>query len=678
MSQRKKYRIKIEIKDKIATCLTELPIVCGNADYEVEFAFDEEWNEHEVKTATFVVNGELELKVFSGNICEIPVIQNSLIARVGVFAGTIDDGTLSTSTPAIVHCRPCATDGNTTPAPPKDDVYNQIIELLKETTKGPQGEQGEKGEQGEQGEKGEQGPQGEQGEQGPQGEQGYTPKKGIDYWTEEDKKDIEEYVDNEIAEYNLEGVKTTAEEAKETANDIYDLAVESLKVANTALNKTKELEEAEVEIEFDGVYDPENNKAATVDTVARKVAEIVAESPEDFDTLKEMSDWISEHADDASAMNTAIKKNADDIEAVKNYVDKGFVAKFDGSKETGDNRYTVYGQQLGVEKNVPYSSSGKEFALAQYVSGGNLVVATPRSDNHATTKKYVDEGFVGKVTETSTLQRAYGIDTDGTQKVFNTSVNPFSDALVRFGSGGVVRVGEPKGDTDATPKQYVDEGFVIKESQKQNWLAGQTTLYATTYDSYGTPSQATAYVTQTPISGRIPRWNGRSCLTTEAPTSDTECANKKYVDDLISNLQSQVFDLVYPVGSIYITVSEVSPATLFGGEWEQMMDRFLIGAGGTYLVEETGGASTHSHTLESGFAKILPNLTSEYSYATRKTGIPSTQAWTDEYRNTTSDETWSKPSSSYSMTSGIALGGSTDKASNLPPFIAVYMWKRIA
>lgn len=125
-------RITIEIKNKIATCLTELPVVCGNADYEVEFAFDEEWNEHEIKTATFVVNGELELKVFSGNVCEMPVLQNTLIARIGVFAGTIDDGTLSTSTPAIVHCKPSATCGNATPAPPKDDVYNQIIKRINE------------------------------------------------------------------------------------------------------------------------------------------------------------------------------------------------------------------------------------------------------------------------------------------------------------------------------------------------------------------------------------------------------------------------------------------------------------------------------------------------------------------------------------------------------------------
>lgn len=128
-------RITIEIKDKIATCLTTLPVVCGNSDYVIDFLFDEEWNKHNIKTATFVVNGAIEYRVFNGTVCEMPVFQDTLVALVGVFAGTIDDGTLSTSTPAIVRCRKCVTDGDSVPTPPKDDVYNQIIELLDELTR---------------------------------------------------------------------------------------------------------------------------------------------------------------------------------------------------------------------------------------------------------------------------------------------------------------------------------------------------------------------------------------------------------------------------------------------------------------------------------------------------------------------------------------------------------------
>ncbi len=48
-------------------------------------------------------------------------------------------------------------------------------------------------------------------------------------------------------------------------------------------------------------------------TVTDAIAEVVNGAPEDFDTLKEISDWISGHADDASAMNTAISDNTTNI-----------------------------------------------------------------------------------------------------------------------------------------------------------------------------------------------------------------------------------------------------------------------------------------------------------------------------------------------------------------------------
>lgn len=44
-------------------------------------------------------------------------------------------------------------------------------------------------------------------------------------------------------------------------------------------------------------------------TVNSAIAEIVAKSPEDFNTLKEIADWIDDHEDSASAMNTAIQAN---------------------------------------------------------------------------------------------------------------------------------------------------------------------------------------------------------------------------------------------------------------------------------------------------------------------------------------------------------------------------------
>ena len=54
--------------------------------------------------------------------------------------------------------------------------------------------------------------------------------------------------------------------------------------------------------------------------VTAKIAEIVANAPEDLDTLKEIADWISSHANDAAAMNTAISTNTSDIATLKTSV----------------------------------------------------------------------------------------------------------------------------------------------------------------------------------------------------------------------------------------------------------------------------------------------------------------------------------------------------------------------
>ena len=48
-------------------------------------------------------------------------------------------------------------------------------------------------------------------------------------------------------------------------------------------------------------------KTETDNKITEKVAEIVAGAPEDFDTLKEMSDWIASHENSAAEMNSAIQ-----------------------------------------------------------------------------------------------------------------------------------------------------------------------------------------------------------------------------------------------------------------------------------------------------------------------------------------------------------------------------------
>lgn len=63
-------------------------------------------------------------------------------------------------------------------------------------------------------------------------------------------------------------------------------------------------------------------------------------------------------------------------------------------------------------------------------------------------------------------------------------------------------------------------------------------------------------------------------------------------------------DKIYPVGSIYMSVYSTDPGELFGGEWTQLEDTFLLGAGSSYSVNHVndstptidGGEATHKHT----------------------------------------------------------------------------------
>ena len=73
--------------------------------------------------------------------------------------------------------------------------------------------------------------------------------------------------------------------------------------------------------------------------VTDKVAEIVADAPKDFDTLKELSDWIYTHEESAAAMNTAIQSNTNSIESLMTDVNKKANSDDVYDKATADSRF---------------------------------------------------------------------------------------------------------------------------------------------------------------------------------------------------------------------------------------------------------------------------------------------------------------------------------------------------
>ena len=119
----------------------------------------------------------------------------------------------------------------------------------------------------------------------------------------------------------------------------------------------------------------------------------------------------------------------------------------------------------------------------------------------------------------------------------------------------------------------------------------------------------------------------------------------------------EVYTSVYPVGSIYLSADATSPASLFGGTWERIEDRFLLAAGSTYTAGDMGGEAAHTLTVSE-----MPSHNHTYT-------IPGNETGTSWYgANGTAK---GAPQSSGDS-------GDGEAHNNMPPYLAVYMWKRVA
>lgn len=171
-----------------------------------------------------------------------------------------------------------------------------------------------------------------------------------------------------------------------------------------------------------------------------------------------------------------------------------------------------------------------------------------------------------------------------------------------------------------------------------------------------------------------------------------------------------MWDSIYPVGSIYMSVNSTNPGTLFGGTWEQIKDRFLLSAGTTYTAGTTGGAATVSLTEENipSHRHSIPALsgTAASKSIAHTHGVGSGSAFTMAPSGAWSVKIISggdgtkapgcDSDKSFSYASSTASGGGshdhsvTTTASNtgylgsgtavdkMPPYLAVYIWKRTA
>lgn len=128
-----------------------------------------------------------------------------------------------------------------------------------------------------------------------------------------------------------------------------------------------------------------------------------------------------------------------------------------------------------------------------------------------------------------------------------------------------------------------------------------------------------------------------------------------------------ILEAVYPIGSIYVSTIGASPASFIGGTWEQIEDKFLVGAGAYFNAMDTGGEMEHTLTKDE-----MPrhNHTYNSSFTVQSyegvgvSGIPQGAS------------AWGSYSPAHWFT--IQETGNNEPHNNLPPYYAVYIYRRTA
>ena len=146
--------------------------------------------------------------------------------------------------------------------------------------------------------------------------------------------------------------------------------------------------------------------------------------------------------------------------------------------------------------------------------------------------------------------------------------------------------------------------------------------------------------------------------------SRLEKDGKINADKLNGRTLAEIMLTLYPVGSVYISANSTSPASLFGGTWESIGGRCVLGADATYAAGSTGGEATHTLTVD----EIPPHrhkMKAESTSGSLDYVLTDLKGHTKEYQN-------------YRDLPYLDYTGGGAAHNNMPPYLAVYMWKRVS
>lgn len=204
-------------------------------------------------------------------------------------------------------------------------------------------------------------------------------------------------------------------------------------------------------------------------------------------------------------------------------------------------------------------------------------------------------------------------------------------------------------------------------------------------------------------------------------SSDTFIIQEAITNESKSVSLAQLINVIYPVGAVYISSNLVNPSALFGGVWEQIQDRFLLSAGASYTAGTIGGEATH--TLSQNEMPMHSHVYDRSSATTNDTtltinqmpahshkiwscnnwsgntlgvihsdkvagvGFVENRGFEEKYYSAREDgkqiieDTGDGDGHSHGINltaTDTSIVGNTRAHNNMPPFLVVYMWKRIS
>ena len=208
------------------------------------------------------------------------------------------------------------------------------------------------------------------------------------------------------------------------------------------------------------------------------------------------------------------------------------------------------------------------------------------------------------------------------------------------------------GDAEAGTNLSIDAGYPVAKS-----LIGAGVTIRLEYNQYGGPMMLRPFV----HNDYMMQFTGMSFLNGTytfiavnwEPNGNIAISSKTYSGN------------PYPVGAIYISTVDTSPASLFGGTWERLKDRFLLAAGDTYAAGATGGEAEHTLTVNEmpqhnhDFNASYPDIATGSEVNGKILAGGDSNQWLWNFARTNDS-------------------GGNAPHNNMPPYLAVYMWARTA